>query len=167
MGAKGQKTQYLLLTSLREVIAIGVARKSPGDRSLSEHLRPHVPRVLPILSQYADSPEESVRNVVSESLGHLLMVDQDSVLRSLMSLLQAKDKECWRVRASAVSAVRFAAAKQCPPSAIMPLKDALLQSLSDEELQVRKAALHSVNVVCLSATCAEILRNHTDFIFER
>merc|ERR1712007_393085 len=105
--AKGQKTQYLLLTSLREVIAIGVARKNPGDRALSEHLRPHVPRVLPILSLYADSPEESVRNVVSESLGHLLMIDQDTALRTLMTLLSRKEKEGWRVRAAAVSAVRF------------------------------------------------------------
>merc|ERR1712232_1270831 len=30
-----------------------------------------------------------------------------------------------------------------------------------------KAALHSVNVACLSATCAELFRAHTDFIFER
>merc|ERR1712151_1281144 len=100
MGAKGQKTQYLLLTSLREVIAIGVAKKTPGDRSLSEHLKPHVPRVLPILSQYADSPEESVRNVVSESLGHLRMIDQDTALRTLMTLLQRKAKDDWRVRAA-------------------------------------------------------------------
>jgi len=164
---KGQKTQYLLLTSLREVIAIGVAQRSAAGASLAEHLRPHVPRVLPILSQYADSPEESVRNVVSESLGHLLMVDQDTVLRTLMALLASKDRESWRVRASAVSAIRFAAAKHCPPAAILPPKDALLACLADEELQVRKAALHSVNVVCLSPTCGEILRAHTDFIFER
>jgi len=60
--AKGQKTQYLLLTSLREVIAIGVSQRG-NDRSIAEHLRPHVPRVLPILTQHADSQEESVRNV--------------------------------------------------------------------------------------------------------
>merc|ERR1712014_450223 len=48
--AKGQKTQYLLLTSLREVIALAIV----STASLSEHLKPHVPRVLPILSQYAD-----------------------------------------------------------------------------------------------------------------
>lgn len=165
--AKGQKTQYLLLTSLREVIAIGVARKNPGDRALSEHLRPHVPRVLPILSQYADSPEESVRNVVSESLGHLLMVDQEIVLKALEPLLSSRDKESWRVRASAVSAIRFAAAKQCPASTVLLLSDALLACLADEELQVRKSALHSVNVVCLSPTCSEVLRAHTDYIFER
>mmetsp|Transcript_77181 Transcript_77181/g.213364 ORF Transcript_77181/g.213364 Transcript_77181/m.213364 type:complete len:1277 (-) Transcript_77181:133-3963(-) len=166
-GAKGQKTQYLLLTSLREVIAIGVAQRSLSGPSLAEHLRPHVPRVLPILSQYADSQEESVRNVVSESLGHLLMVDQDTVLQTLMGLLSNREREAWRVRASAVSAVRFAAAKQCTPAAILPPKDALLACLCDEELQVRKAALHSVNVVCLSPTCSEILRAHTEFIFER
>merc|ERR1719215_783582 len=138
----GQKKQYLLLTSLREVIAIGVGQRH-GDKSLAEHLKPHVPRVLPILSQYADSQEESVRNVVSESLGHLLMVDQTSVLQALTALLQAKAKDNWRARASAVSAVRFAAAKQCPSAAILPLKDAVLECLGDEELQVRKSALHS------------------------
>merc|ERR1712113_1260482 len=73
----------------------------------------------------------------------------------------------WRIRASAVSAIRFAAAKHCPTSTIQPLKDALLACLNDEELQVRKAALHSVNVVCLSMTCSEIFTAHTDFIFER
>jgi len=165
--AKGQKTQYLLLTSLREVIAIGVAKKTPGDRSLAEHLKPHVPRVLPILSQYAASEEESVRNVVAESLGHLLMVDQDTVLATLVPLLSSKDKETWKVRASAVSAIRFAAGKQCPMSTLQPLKEPLLACLADEELQVRKAALHSVNVVCRSFSCSEILRTHTDLIFER
>jgi len=164
-AASGQKTQYLLLTSLREVISIGVGQRTPSDRSLADHLRPHVPRVLPILSQYADSQEESVRNVVSESLGHLLMVDQETVLRALTPLLSNRDT--WRVRASAVSAVRFAAAKHCPAATILPLKDALLACLSDEELQVRKASLHSINVVCLSPTCSEIFRVHTDFIFER
>jgi len=164
-SAKGQKTQYLLLTSLREVIAIGVTQRGPGDQSLAEHLRPHVPRVLPILAQYADSNEESVRNVVSESLGHLLMVDQAAVLQALAPLLASK--ESWRVRAAAVSAVRFAAAKQCPASTIMPLKDQLLRCLADEELQVRKAALHSLNVACLSPTSTEIFRTHTDYIFDR
>jgi len=165
--AKGQKTQYLLLTSLREVIAVDVANKSPDSRSLTEHLKPHVPRVLPILSQYADSPEESVRNVVSESLGHLLMVDQDTVLATLVPLLSSRDKDTWKGRAAAVSAIRFAAAKQCPSSTLLPLREALLACLGDEELQVRKSALHSVNVVCRSASCGEMLRPHTDLIFER
>lgn len=163
-AAQGQKKQYLLLTSLREVIAIGVAQRS-GARSLAEHLRPHVPRVLPILSQYADSQEESVRNVVSESLGHLLVVDQDTVLQALTGL--ASNRESWRMRAAAVSSVRFAAAKHCQASDILPLKEAILKCLSDEEMQVRKAALHSVNVVCLSPTCGEILRDQTELIFER
>mmetsp|Transcript_22006 Transcript_22006/g.62883 ORF Transcript_22006/g.62883 Transcript_22006/m.62883 type:complete len:1274 (-) Transcript_22006:103-3924(-) len=162
-GVKGQKTQYLLLTSLREVISIGVTKR--GDRSLADHLRPHVPRVLPILSQYADSGEESVRNVVSESLGNLLMVDQEAVLQSLAPLLVSR--ESWRVRATSVSAVRFAAARHCPASTILPLKDHLLKCLGDEELAVRKAALHSLNVACLSPSCTEIFRGDTDLIFDR
>ncbi|CAE7776486.1 CAND1 [Symbiodinium sp. CCMP2456] len=165
-GAEAQKKQYLLLTSLREVIAIGVAERH-GSRTLAEHLKPHVPRVLPILQQYADSQEESMRNVVSESLGHLLTVDQDAVMQALTVLLSNRDRESWRTRAAAVAAVRFAAAKQCQASAVLPLKEALLTCLGDEELQVRKAALHSVNVVCVSPTCSEILRDSTDLILER
>eukprot|EP00931_Biecheleriopsis_adriatica_P101392 TRINITY_DN76542_c0_g1_i1.p1 TRINITY_DN76542_c0_g1~~TRINITY_DN76542_c0_g1_i1.p1 ORF type:complete len:1272 (-),score=340.55 TRINITY_DN76542_c0_g1_i1:76-3891(-) len=165
-GAAGQKKQYLLLTSLREVISLGVSQRQ-GSRSLAEHLKPHVPRVLPILCQYADSQEESVRNVVSESLGHLLVVDQDAVMQALTTLFSNRDKDSWRMRAAAVASVRFAAAKHCQASTVMPLKDQLLTSLSDEELQVRKTALHSVNVVCVSPTCSEILRAHTDLIFER
>jgi len=103
---------------------------------------------------------------VSESLGHLLMVDQDTVLATLVPLLSAESP--WKVRAAAVSAIRFAATKQCPASTVSPLKDSLLACLNaDEELQVRKSALHSVNVVCRSSTCSEILRPHTDLIFER
>jgi len=163
--APGQKKQYLLLTSLREVIAIGVAERH-GSRSLAEHLKPHVGRVLPILQQYADSQEESMRNVVSESLGHLLAVDQEAVLKALTALL-SKDRDSWRMRAAAVASVRFAAAKHCQASTVLPLKEALLQCLGDEELQVRKAALHSVNVVCVSPTCSEILQDSTDLILER
>ncbi|CAE7627941.1 CAND1 [Symbiodinium pilosum] len=165
-GAEAQKKQYLLLTSLREVIAIGVAERH-GSRALAEHLKPHVPRVLPILQQYADSQEESMRNVVSESLGHLLAVDQDAVMQALTALLSNRERESWRMRAAAVAAVRFAAAKQCQASAVLPLKEALLVCLGDEELQVRKAALHSVNVVCVSPTCSEILRDSTDLVLER
>jgi len=164
-GAEAQKKQYLLLTSLREVIAIGVAERH-GSRDLAEHLKPHVPRVLPILEQYADSQEESMRNVVSESLGHLLSVDQDAVLRTLSTLLSNRDRESWRMRAAAVAAVRFAATQHCQASAVLPLKEAVLACLGDEELQVRKASLHSVNVVCASPM-SEILRDSTDLILER
>merc|ERR1719409_1276964 len=50
---------------------------------------------------------------------------------------------------------------------MLPLKDPLLQCLGDAELPVRKAAFNSINVVCLSHTCSEILREQTEFIFER
>merc|ERR1712151_109749 len=84
-----------------------------------------------------------------------------------LSLLARQGQEGWRVRASAVSAIRFAAAKHCPVNSLLPLKKPLLECLSDEELQVKKAAFHSVNVVCLSLSCSEIFRGNTDLIFER
>jgi cullin-associated NEDD8-dissociated protein 1 len=164
----GQKTQYLLLTSLREVIAFGVQKKASSDGKLSaiaDHIKPYIPTVLPIMGQYADSPEESVRNVVSESLGHLIMIDQDTVLQTLQPMMSARDS--WRVRASAVSSVRYSAAKQCPADCLAPLKGSLLQCLGDEEMNVRKAALHSVNQICLSQSCSDLLRDKTDLLLDR
>eukprot|EP00435_Cladocopium_sp_Y103_P051972 s856_g16.t1 len=90
----------------------------------------------------------------------------EAVLQALTALL-SKERESWRMRAAAVASVRFAAAKHCQASTVLPLKEALLQCLGDEELQVRKAALHSVNVVCVSPTCSEILQDSTDLILER
>lgn len=61
------------------------------------------------------------------------------------------------------------------------LQEALLNCLGDEELQascprlqpattsqafclqVRKVALHSVNVVCVSPTCSEVLQDSTEW----
>merc|ERR1711933_546195 len=60
----------------------------------------------------------------------------------------------------------FAAARQCLATIILPLKDSLLACLGDSELQVRKSALHSVNVVCRSASCNEILFSHVDRILD-
>ena len=71
------------------------------------------------------------------------------------------------MRAAAVASVRFAAAKHCEASTVLPIKQALLACLGDEELQVRKAALHSVNVVCVSPSCSEILQDSTELILER
>merc|ERR1719198_2595835 len=50
---------------------------------------------------------------------------------------------------------------------VLPLKEPLLQALGDDELQVRMAALHSVNLICTAPSCAELLRPHTEYILER
>merc|ERR1719198_2842370 len=93
------------------------------------------------------------------------MIDQETVLGTVLPLLSSRD--VWQSRATAVSAIRFAAAKHCSTGTISPVKDALLACLADEEMQVRKSALHSVNVVCTSQSCSEVLRPHVEYILER
>ena len=60
MGATGQKAQYLLLTSLREMIALDAQRKT---RAPSERLRPHVPRAVSLVT--LDRAELTIVNLAA------------------------------------------------------------------------------------------------------
>eukprot|EP00438_Fugacium_kawagutii_P025910 Skav200616 [mRNA] locus=scaffold4360:17183:36587:- [translate_table: standard] len=84
------------------LLALGETGKH-GSRSLAEHLKPHVGRVLPILQQYADSQEARWGEMCSSKL------------------------ESWRMRAAAVASVRFAAAKHCQEALLQCLGDEELQ----------------------------------------
>ncbi|CAK0812590.1 unnamed protein product, partial [Prorocentrum cordatum] len=57
--------------------------------------------------------------------------------------------------------------KKNPRWTVLDTTYAGIEESSASIMKVRKAALHSVNVVCLCPSCSEILRGHTDFIFER
>jgi len=168
------KTHYLLLTSLREVVAqhhagtpapppaaaaAGGAGEMNGVKSieqptLTEHLKPHVNKVLPILVEYASSEEESDRTVVAECLGQILLLDPVAVSPTLAPLFDTDDAKS---RTTAVSALRFAAAKQCDIKTLEGLQPQLMRALTDSELMVRKAALQTLNVVCVTRSSTSLL----------
>eukprot|EP00397_Hematodinium_sp_SG-2012_P004830 GEMP01004844.1.p1 GENE.GEMP01004844.1~~GEMP01004844.1.p1 ORF type:complete len:1220 (+),score=245.97 GEMP01004844.1:145-3804(+) len=154
------KTQYLLLTSLREVISFD--SQMPN---VAANLETHVPNVLPIFKQFASSSEEGVRHIVAECLGSLLVIHQAIVLETLLPMMQSS---LWQERMVAVSSLRFAAKiPKCSPITLEPLIPHFLHSLSDEEVGVRKSGLQSVNVMILSPSLRSLLREHTTLLLER
>eukprot|EP01066_Platyproteum_vivax_P009683 Platyproteum_vivax@DN4277_c0_g1_i1.p1 len=160
------KTHYLLLTSLREVIAQHHATVDVGavtQTTLTEHLKPHVGKVLPVLLQYSESAEESDRSMVAECLGQLMVVDPQDVGQ----VVEKKMFICTNAftRATAAAAIRYACSKHCPLSGLESLKPGFLHLFNDDNIGVRRQAYLSVQVAAMSAP--DWLREESDDIVEQ
>jgi len=132
------KRQYALLRSLREVIS----RTSSVDNG--KDLQPHLGSILPLLFENTESDEEGTRNVVAECLGKLAFVNPTTLVPQLKERLTATSP---KARSTVVSALKFSIVDQ--PAAIdtliLPVMSDFLAPLKDEKLEVRHAALLTLN----------------------
>ncbi|XP_038208414.1 cullin-associated NEDD8-dissociated protein 1 [Zerene cesonia] len=133
------KRQYLLLHSLREIIAC----ESTTPEGV-EALRPFIPEIWVQLSKHCQCAEEGSRNVVAECLGKLCLLEPQDLLPHLKEFLKSPEP---LTRTTAVTAVKFTISDQ--PQAIDGLLRAcmaeLLVPLRDPELGVRRVALVAFN----------------------
>ncbi|XP_045528099.1 cullin-associated NEDD8-dissociated protein 1 [Pieris brassicae] len=133
------KRQYLLLHSLREIIAC----ESTTPEGV-EALRPFIPEIWIQLSKHCQCAEEGSRNVVAECLGKLCLLEPQDLLPHLKEFLKSPEP---LTRTTAVTAVKFTISDQ--PQAIDGLLRAcmaeLLVPLRDPELGVRRVALVAFN----------------------
>ncbi|XP_050670753.1 cullin-associated NEDD8-dissociated protein 1 [Leptidea sinapis] len=133
------KRQYLLLHSLREIIACE-STTPEGVKAL----RPFIPEIWVQLSKHCQCAEEGSRNVVAECLGKLCLLEPQDLLPHLKDFLKSPEA---LTRTTAVTAVKFTISDQ--PQAIDPLLRAcmceLLVPLRDPELCVRRVALVAFN----------------------
>ncbi|XP_026494754.2 cullin-associated NEDD8-dissociated protein 1 isoform X1 [Vanessa tameamea] len=133
------KRQYLLLHSLREIIAC----ESCTPEGV-EALRPFIPEIWVQLSKHCQCAEEGSRNVVAECLGKLCLLEPQDLLPHLKEFLKSPEP---LTRTTAVTAVKFTISDQ--PQAIDGLLRAcmseLLLPLRDAELGVRRVALVAFN----------------------
>ncbi|CAG4965249.1 unnamed protein product [Colias eurytheme] len=133
------KRQYLLLHSLREIIAC----ESTTPEGV-EALRPFIPEIWVQLSKHCQCAEEGSRNVVAECLGKLCLLEPQDLLPHLKEFLKSPEP---LTRTTAVTAVKFTISDQ--PQAIDGLLRAcmaeLLVPLRDPELCVRRVALVAFN----------------------
>lgn len=132
------KRQYLLLQSLREVISRTSSQESGKD------LQPQLGQIMPLLFQNMESEEEGTRNVVAECLGKLAFVNPQALLPEITKRLTLTAP---RARSTLVSALKFTIVDQ--PAAIdpiiLPLMGSFLDLLRDQQLDVRRAALLTLN----------------------
>jgi len=133
------RRQYLLLHSLKKVIS----SLSLGSEAVAQ-LRPFVPQIWDLLFRHCECREEGTRNVVAECLGKLTLTDPEGLLPRLRSALNSPSA---LMRNTIVTAVKFTISDQM--QSIDPLlKQCMgdfLQTLQDEDLNVRRVALIAFN----------------------
>jgi cullin-associated NEDD8-dissociated protein 1 len=133
------KTQYLLLHSLKEVIACHYA--TPEGLAA---LKPYIPQIWPVLYSYFMSTEEGTRNVVAECVGKLTLLDPETLLPKLKENLT---NPAAFVRSTVVTAFKYTITDQPQPidSMLKTCIGEFLQTLGDPELNVRRVALVAFN----------------------
>ncbi|OWZ20330.1 Cullin-associated NEDD8-dissociated protein [Phytophthora megakarya] len=132
------ENSYLLLTSLREVIADHAAKPHHGFAM-------YVDRVLPVLQKMSAHQEEGVRNMVGECMGKLAVTDSTKIIPIVTELCGSSD--VWS-RWTAVTSLKYAmttTAQEPAVNAIFAHVDPFLGALEDEDLHVRRAALLVLN----------------------
>ncbi|XP_058803044.1 cullin-associated NEDD8-dissociated protein 1 [Phymastichus coffea] len=133
------KRQYLLLHSLKEIIACQSASPSGVMQ-----LKGFVPSIWVLLQRHCECVEEGTRNVVAECLGKLTLIDPANLLPELQGLLASQS---GLIRTTVVTAVKFCITDQ--PQAIDPmLKQCMgnfLLTMEDPDLNVRRVALVAFN----------------------
>ncbi|KAK3087101.1 hypothetical protein FSP39_001721 [Pinctada imbricata] len=133
------KRQYLLLHSLKEIISCE-SMSSAGVNTL----KPYVQSIWSMLFNHCECPEEGTRNVVSECLGKLTLIDPASLLGNLKKHLNSASS---LTRSTVVTAIKFTISDQ-PQGIDNLLRNCIgdfLKTLQDPDLNVRRVALVTFN----------------------
>lgn len=133
--------KYLLLGSLREVI-VRLSETKEGK----ENLAGHFDSLLSLLFQNTAQEEEGTRNVVSECLGKLALINPETVVTQLHE--RATDSNLY-TRACVTTAIKFTIFEKSLPvdKVLKEHIGAFLDLLTDREIPVRKAVMLSLNYV--------------------
>jgi len=129
-----QSHRYLLLISLKEVIS-----------QHSERMGAFIHTTLPLLLEYCENQEESVRMLVAECFGKLVVACPHDIAGALVEKLV---RGSVLAKATVASSLKFAAsAKERAAEAVMSTLDPLIALLQDSDLNVKKAAFVSLNSI--------------------
>ncbi len=154
--SSGCKQQYLLLSSLKE--AIGYSQANETAEGQESSLLQHFDDVLKILFTHCRDPEEGVRNMVAECLGNLSKLLPDQAIPALAQHIEdnkssSADGEeeigATFARWTIVTSIKYLVIEKIA-SVSSTLSDhihAFLGLLEDKDLNVRKAAILSLNSI--------------------
>ncbi|KAG1370006.1 hypothetical protein COCNU_15G003720 [Cocos nucifera] len=131
-----QKKQYLLLHSLKEVIA----RQSVDRAGHGELQDTYVEKILSLLFNHCESEEEGVRNVVAECLGKIALIEPRKLIPAL------KDRTTSPTaftRATVVIAVKYSIVERPEKvdEILYPKVSSFLMLIKDNDRHVRRAAV--------------------------
>ena len=133
------KRQYLLLHSLKEIISCESSSAGGVDT-----LKTYVNTIWTMLFHHCECPEEGTRNVVSECIGKLTLIDPANLLSNLKQHLNSSSA---LTRSTVVTAIKFTISDQ-PQGIDSLLRSCIgdfLKTLQDPDLNVRRVALVTFN----------------------
>lgn len=133
------KRQYLLFNSLKEIISY----QSVNPNGLKT-IKPFIGDIWNTLIKHCECNEEGTRNVVSECLGKLTLLDPQNLIQNLQSYL---DSPSALARSTVVTAIKFTITDQPQPIDNL-LKNCLgkfLNAIQDSDINVRRVALVTFN----------------------
>ena len=137
LSLKSTKHTYLMLVAIKEILT------NHGRSGFD--VAPHLSQIVPLLFAHCNVGEESVRNVVSECLGHAAIVNPAMILPTLAKKASpASDKH---TRIVAVSALRVCVSSRSVCDTLGPLLSAFLTALSDKDPSIVEATLISLNAI--------------------
>jgi cullin-associated NEDD8-dissociated protein 1 len=148
------KRQYLLLHSFKEVIT-SLSSTSNG----LDQLMASVPTIWEQMFRHYECPEEGSRNVVTECLGKLVLVNPEELLPRLQVALKS---DSALTLTAVVLAVNFTISDQPQPidSLLRQSIGQFLFALQDPEPSLRRVALVAFN----SAVHNKTHHSHRDFL---
>ncbi|XP_010252337.1 PREDICTED: cullin-associated NEDD8-dissociated protein 1 isoform X2 [Nelumbo nucifera] len=131
-----QKKQYLLLHSLKEVIA----RQSLNKAGQAEFQDTSVEKILKLLFNHCESEEEGVRNVVAECLGKIALIEPAKLVPALK--IRTTGPAAF-TRATVVIAVKYSIVERPEQidEIIYPEISSFLMLIKDHDRHVRRAAV--------------------------
>uniref|UniRef100_A0ACD5XLH9 Uncharacterized protein n=1 Tax=Avena sativa TaxID=4498 RepID=A0ACD5XLH9_AVESA len=131
-----QKKQYLLLHSLKEVIA----RQSVDHTGQSELQDSNIVKILALLFNHCESEEEGVRNVVAECLGKIALIEPNKLIPALK---ERTSSPAANTRATVAIAIKYSIVER--PGKIDPIMyseiSTFLMLIKDSDRHVRRAAV--------------------------
>lgn len=131
-----QKKQYLLLHSLKEVIARQASDKA-GQNVLQDS---YIEKILALLFNHCESEEEGVRNVVAECLGKIALIEPRNLIPALK--IRTTNPAAF-TRATVVIAVKYSIVERPEKidEILYPEISTFLMLIKDNDRHVRRAAV--------------------------
>jgi hypothetical protein len=125
--------KYLFLNTIREIIIHN-----------SKCLGPYLHKLLPLLIEHTKSGEESIRNIVAESIGRLFIVYATDMYNDIEGCFKSGDN---LVRATIVKSFKYGGAKDTESLPLEMAASDLIKLVEDKDINVKKNALESLAAV--------------------
>jgi cullin-associated NEDD8-dissociated protein 1 len=135
--------QYLLLSSLREIIQLHLIEEKSFDSYLAS--------VLPGIQHLAHTSDDGLRNMVADCIGSLTLLNSVSMLPWLQGLL-SHDQSDVMIKWTAATALRHSMSRPLVINSALWISmqssiRSFLLAIYDEDLEVRKSYLSLINSI--------------------